>query len=255
MLKNIDFSVMAMPCLSNNATVLALSQSTGKVVTIIASGGTGRRMGGSVPKQLLEMGHKPVLIHTLLKFDFCNLIDEIILTAPAESVVSTTDLLSTFDIQKVTQVVAGGKERQETVANALDYVDDSAEIVLVHDGVRPFVTELQIKKIIEATRQYGATILAAPSINTIKRVQNGLVVATLDRSHLWQVQTPQGFRADWIKNAYGQAIDKGISATDDASLVEAAGYPVFLVEGDHRNIKITTPLDLKIAEVLLEETP
>ena len=210
-------------------------------------------MGKNVPKQFLEISGKPVLVHTLERFESCSSIDDIILTAPAESLEATCELLTTYRIDKVSQVVAGGKERQDTIANALDCVDESADIILVQDGVRPFVTVKQIDAVIDATRQYGAAILAAPSVNTIKRVEDGKVVATLDRSQLWQVQTPQGFRVSWLREAYEKATETRILVTDDASLVEAAGYPVHIVEGDDRNIKITSPLDLKIAEVLIEE--
>ena len=210
-------------------------------------------MGNRVPKQFIKLLDKPVLVHTLLTFDACDAVDDVIVVSPSETMEETGFLLSEYGIEKVTQVVVGGRERQDSVANALNCVPDHADIILVHDGVRPFITQDQIQAVVNTALEYGAAILAVPSVNTLKRVDNCQVVATLDRSQIWQVQTPQAFRFDWLREAYQYAQESGLAVTDDAALVEAMGRVVRVVEGDNRNIKITSPLDLMIGEAILKD--
>jgi 2-C-methyl-D-erythritol 4-phosphate cytidylyltransferase len=225
-----------------------------RVAVLIPSAGVGRRIGGSRAKQLLKIGGKPILIHTLEKFSSCVDVDEIILIVSAVGRDETEQLLESWPLPKRMRIVTGGEERTDSVRNGLDTLDASTEIVLIHDAVRPFVSTAKIEKVIQAVRQHGAALLAVPEKATVKRVQDGVVQATLDRSLLWQAQTPQGFRYDLIREAYEAALHDGVQATDDAALVERLGHPVHIIEGEEQNIKITTPVDLVMAEAFLENS-
>ncbi len=209
-------------------------------------------MGQKIPKQFLEIDGKPILFYTLEKFEMCDSVNEIILIVPEPFLQDTEKDVESWAFKKVRQIVAGGKERQDSVQNGLNVLSSETNIVLIHDGVRPFVRTQKIKSIIEATKEHGAAILAVPSKNTIKKVEDGWVRSTLDRNVLWQVQTPQGFKKDILLNAFDNARQKGVYGTDDAMLVEASGHPVKVVEGDEQNIKITCPNDLLMANTWIK---
>ncbi len=221
---------------------------------IIAAAGIGRRMGGTTPKQYLELGGRPILCHTLDRFRFLpGLAQLVVVVEPGREEGVRDDILRAGDYPAEWGVVPGGALRQESVANGLALVGKECESVLVHDGVRPFVTDGQIAACIAAAEESGAAILAAPVKETIKRVAEGRVVETVDRAQLWGVQTPQAFRTELLRKAMAAATRDGFVGTDEASFVERLGEVVRVIEGDGRNIKITTPEDIIIGEAIAEE--
>ena len=225
----------------------------GRVVAVIPAGGTGARLGASVPKQFLPLGGVPMLLHSLRAFDRAPSVDAVILVVPHEERRrALTDVIERYNVKKVQKVVAGGETRQQSVHNGLKEIGPDVEIVVVHDAVRPFVTEDLIEQSIEAARKGGAVIVAVPMKDTPKQAGPGRQVQrTLDRDDLWLAQTPQTFRRDLLLEAYEKAAVERLQATDDAALVERLGHKVGIVAGTWENIKITTPEDLVIAEAIL----
>ena len=224
-----------------------------KTVAIVPAAGVGRRMGHDVPKQFLSLGNKPIFIYTLKTLDLCPSVDGVILVMTASHVEQAGQLIKDWQIRKTIQIISGGKERQDSVRNGLEAVPADTTIVLVHDGVRPFASVQNIEDVIRDVRTYGAAILGVPTKNTIKKIDNGWVKETLNRDLLWQIQTPQGFRLDWLQKAYTKAFTDGYYMTDDAALVERLGHRVRIVEGEGKNIKITSHEDLILAEAYLVE--
>jgi 2-C-methyl-D-erythritol 4-phosphate cytidylyltransferase len=220
---------------------------------IVAAGGSGRRMGGGIPKQLLEIRHKPILVHTLEKLDRVPEIGVIVLAVPAVIQDDVIRRIAGWNLRKNVIVVQGGAERQDSVRRALNEVPESAELVLVHDAVRPFVTVSKIREVLLAAARDGGAILAVPVKNTIKRGEGDWVKETVDRSALYEVQTPQAFRKEILIRAYEKAAADGFSGTDDSQLVERIGSPVRIVAGEETNIKITLSEDLRLAELLAQE--
>ncbi|PTX58151.1 2-C-methyl-D-erythritol 4-phosphate cytidylyltransferase [Melghirimyces profundicolus] len=221
-----------------------------KVSVVIPAAGQGRRMGGSVAKQFLDLCGEPVLIRTLRVFLDHPLISRAVLAVSPGTEEEVRCLLDRFRVpaERVT-VTAGGKERQDSVRNGLDQLEE--EWVLVHDAVRPFVTRDQITSLVEQVQIHDAAVLAVPVKDTIKEVTSSKTVAgTLERSRLWAVQTPQAFRRTLLVQAHREGKKRGIAATDDAMLVEAMGVEVRVVEGDYSNLKLTTPEDLVLAEAI-----
>lgn len=197
---------------------------------------------------------KPILCHTLQVFEQCDLIESIVVVAAEEWLAFVSQqVVDRFGISKVTKVMAGGKQRQDSVFAGLQALKGDADIVAVHDGVRPFITDDKLKEVIAAALKFGAAILAVPPRDTIKIEKSGFVEKTPSRDKLWCVQTPQVFKYDLIHNAYIKAFEHGVYHTDDSALVERLGWQVKIVEGDQENIKITVPFDLKIAESILAE--
>ena len=225
-----------------------------KVAAIVTAAGIGKRMGAQRAKQYLEVADLPIIVHTLRRFAALPDISEVVITVPPEDVDSFRhDIIEPFELPAAWKVVAGGEHRQQSVQNGLNAVSGDCDIVVIHDGVRPFVRESVIRASIEAARKHGASLVAMPLKETIKRVEAGMVVETADRSVLWGAQTPQTFRFKLIREAHERAAREGVVGTDDAMLVERMGEPVVVVEGDYRNIKITTKDDLTIAEAISKE--
>jgi 2-C-methyl-D-erythritol 4-phosphate cytidylyltransferase len=224
-----------------------------KVVAIIAAGGTGTRMGTATPKQFLMLGERPLLLHSLWVFDRAPSVTEVVLVVPKEERAhALANVVERYGVKKVVNVVAGGATRQESVYNGLKETDDDTEIVVIHDAVRPFVTEDLIERSIEVARSLGGAIVAVPMKDTPKQVgPDGRIQRTLDRTGLWLAQTPQTFRRALMLEAYRKAEGDRLPATDDAVLVERLGQTVGIVPGSWENIKITTPEDLVIAEAIL----
>ncbi|NLY09936.1 MAG: 2-C-methyl-D-erythritol 4-phosphate cytidylyltransferase [Tissierellia bacterium] len=222
------------------------------VSVIVAAAGMSNRMGSKINKQFLKIDHKPILAHTLEKFDECKYIDEIIVVAKTEEVdYVRREIINRYAIRKAHRIVKGGKERQDSILNGLMRVDPRANIVLTHDGARPFIKVKTIEKAIESLETMGDLIVAVPEKDTIKVVNDdNSVHHTPKRSTLWKAQTPQVFFADHLREAYRKASEECYYGTDDAFLVEMAGYPVKVIMGQYDNIKITTPEDLVIAETL-----
>jgi 2-C-methyl-D-erythritol 4-phosphate cytidylyltransferase len=227
-------------------------EAKGKVLAIVAAGGIGKRMGKHTPKQFLPINNKPILIHTLQRLDNCPSIHEVILAVSNDYMAHARELLKAWQIRKVKQVIPGGKERQDTIYNALQRTGSDVSIVLIHDAVRPFVSVKKIEEVIRAAESEGAAILAVREKCTVKRAIGHMVSETVERSNLWQIQTPQAFRTEWLKNAYEQSRKEGILSTDDSMLVERTGRPVMIIEGEDWNIKITTQDDLILAEAMLD---
>jgi 2-C-methyl-D-erythritol 4-phosphate cytidylyltransferase/2-C-methyl-D-erythritol 2,4-cyclodiphosphate synthase len=223
-----------------------------KVVAIIVAAGGGKRMGGDLPKQFLPLAGRPLLDRSLSAFTDSPRIDGIVLALPPS--LSNEVKESYRQVAKVIAVVDGGAERQDSVRNALAAVPEEAEIILVHDAVRPFVSQDLLDRCVELAQEHGAVVPVVPVRDTVKgwnRAEKTL--STRDRSELMLAQTPQGFRAGILRDAYGKAREEGRKGTDDASLVEGAGYPVIPLPGEEANVKITIPEDLRIAEGLLRE--
>jgi len=223
-------------------------------VAIIAAAGQGTRMAGKRPKQFLELAGTPILIHTLKAFERCEVIQEIIVVLAAEETEGFLALAKEHELRKIAAVVAGGRSRAESVLNGLHAVNsDTAEIVAVHDGVRPFVTSEEVSRTVAAAQLEGAAILVSTPVDTIKEVSAGAVAGTLDRSTIRNALTPQCFDYKLLVRAYEQVDVSDPGLTDESSLVERLGAKVAIVEGSSRNIKITRVEDLSVAEVLLRE--
>jgi len=191
-------------------------------------------------------------VRTVREFQNCDAISEIVIVTREDLIVPITNLCT--GMEKVKAVVAGGKSRQESVGLGLNALSDNVKLAAVHDGARPLITWQVIDRVVRAANTYGAAAPAIPVKDTIKAVQGGIVKNTPDRSTLFAVQTPQIFDFDLLRGALKKAQQDGAQVTDDCSAVERMGMSVKIVEGDERNIKVTTPFDLKIAHLLLEET-
>lgn len=220
------------------------------VVAIVAAAGSGHRLGLKVRKPFVKLAGIPIIVHTLKALSGSRAIDAIIVAAEAGFVGRFEALVKKYKLIKVAAVVTGGATRAESVRNCLAHVDDSFDIVLIHDGGRPFIDAETIALSVAMARKHGGAIVAVPENDTVKLTGDDLFVKkTLDRSRIFRAQTPQAFRRDLIKKAYAAGIAAG--ATDDAGLVERVGGKVKIVTGSYRNIKITTKEDLKLAEVLI----
>ncbi len=223
-----------------------------RVSAIIAGGGSGKRMLSGENKLFIEISGTPVLAMTISAFESTDLIDEIIIVMPSDEIDRTRDLVKKYSFKKVSGIIPGGPTRQDSVFNGIQAVLPDADIIAIHDGARPFVTKEIIVRTVNEAKMSGAAVAAVPVKDTIKTVDAGsIITGTLDREMLWQAQTPQAFSAALIKGAHGRAHKVGLSATDDSRLVERLGENVKVVNGSYENIKITTPEDIKIAEVIL----
>lgn len=209
-------------------------------------------MGKGVDKLFLKLGDVPIIAHTLMKFQNCQAVKHINLVVRADARGSFQAVIRDYKISKVRQVVIGGAERQHSVWNGLQALPKSTDLVLIHDGARPCVSETLISQTIQSAREFGSGIAACKIADTIKEVDDeGRILSTVPRERLWAVQTPQAFRYDLIVRAYRFVIESGARVTDDASAVELLGEPVHIVESLPTNLKVTTPADLSIASVLL----
>ena len=219
---------------------------------IIPAAGSGTRMEGDIPKQFMELDSRPILAWTLEVFESWQGVDEIVVVVPANQEDRVAELVDTYRLKKVTQVVSGGPRRQDSVYNGLMAVGDEIDIVIVHDGVRPLVTPQILQSCAEVASRTGAAIAAVPIKDTIKEAgDDKTVLKTLDRGRLWSVQTPQAFSREILIKAMEQANQDSFTGTDEASLVERLNVPVSIVEGSYENIKITTPEDLLLAKFIL----
>jgi len=219
---------------------------------LVAAAGQGRRLGRGGNKVFLPLGDKVMLAWTLEAAETSALVNEVIVVTGEEDIPRCRQLVSSGPYPKVKQVLPGGRERQDSIAAGLKALSPAAAWVAVHDGARPFLSLALLERVILAAQATGAAIAALPVKETIKKGDgDGRVMATLDRRGLWAVQTPQVFRRQWLEAAYREAAVRGWQVTDDAALVEQAGYPVQLVTGEETNIKITTPGDLILARALM----
>jgi 2-C-methyl-D-erythritol 4-phosphate cytidylyltransferase len=226
-----------------------------KSIALIPAAGMGKRMGASINKQYLKLNGMPIVARTISVFEHSPLIDAIYLVIPAEEIpYCRKHVIEVCGFGKIAAIVPGGRERQNSVMNGLnamrEHVSDD-DIVLIHDGVRPLVTEKVLRESIMTARLHDGALVAVPVKDTIKIVRDGIVCDTPSRESLWQAQTPQTFRFGKIFNAHLSAESEGFFGTDDASLIERSGGEVHIIRGDYRNIKITTPEDLVLAEAFL----
>ncbi|MBK8151228.1 MAG: 2-C-methyl-D-erythritol 4-phosphate cytidylyltransferase [Acidobacteria bacterium] len=217
---------------------------------IIVAAGSGNRFGGETPKQFIEVAGKPLLIHTLARFEECAAIDAVVLVLSAERVSDFAGIAKQFALTKLKAIVAGGATRAESVRNGLRAVGDNCNVVAVHDGARPLVTADEISATVRAAEEFGAACLTAAVTDTIKEVSDGGILRTVDRARLRRALTPQAFRLELLNRAYEHS-DLGDAATDECYLVEKLGVAIRIVDGNARNIKVTTPDDLKFVEQFL----
>jgi 2-C-methyl-D-erythritol 4-phosphate cytidylyltransferase len=222
-------------------------------VAIIAAAGQGSRLGGTRAKQFLDLAGTPVIFHTLRPFEQCADVQEIVVVLPAGDTSDFLSLAPKHGLRKLARVIAGGPTRAESVFRGLQSIRAAtAEVVIVHDGVRPFVTPDEISRTVAAAKENGAAVLVGPITDTIKKVSDKFVVKTVRRSELRRALTPQCFRYELLRRAYERVDVTDPEITDESVLVERLGEPIAVVEGSSPNIKITNREDLAIAEVLMK---
>ena len=217
---------------------------------VIVAAGTASRMGG-IDKVMAPLKGQPMILHSVRAFQESDVIREIVIVTREDLIEKIMALCAGFD--KVRAVVVGGKDRSESVQAGLNVLSKNIRLAAIHDGARPLITDAVIDRTVRAAHTYGAAAPAIPVKDTIKIAKGGMVKSTPDRSTLQAVQTPQVFDFDLLRAALKKARDKGAAITDDCSAVELMRMSVKLVEGDERNLKVTTPIDLKVAELLMEE--
>ena len=231
-----------------------------RIVAVVPAAGLGTRMGSEQPKQFLELDGLPLIIFTLRRLAACAAISEFLIATRTDDVVSLQDKVAKAALGRPARVIHGGDTRQQSVANALAQVDPATEIVLVHDAVRPFVTQKQVERVIAEARARGAAILGIPAIDTVKEVKRAslpedvaLISATIPRERIVLAQTPQAFSCGLLREAFQKAEQDGVTASDEAALVERVGRDVYVVQGSERNLKITRPADMELARFYLDQ--
>jgi 2-C-methyl-D-erythritol 4-phosphate cytidylyltransferase len=227
------------------------------VIALIPAAGMGKRMGAGINKQYLQLAGKPILSHTLEVFEGAPFVDEVYLVVPEDEIpYCRENVVERFGFSKVSRIVPGGSERQHSVLNGLRAIGPSAAldtVVVIHDGVRPFLSRSVLRDSIDTALLHDGALVAVPVKDTVKVVRDGVVRETPPRNSLWLAQTPQAFRFGIIRDAHERAAMEGWLGTDDSSLVERLGKAVRIVAGDYGNFKITTPEDLILAEAFLKE--
>jgi 2-C-methyl-D-erythritol 4-phosphate cytidylyltransferase len=230
-----------------------------RIAAILPAAGMGTRMGAETPKQFLELDGTPIVIHSLRRIASCALVTDIVVATRADEVARLEERIAKEKFKQTVRVVKGGDSRQDSVAAALNEVPKDAEIVLVHDAVRPFVTTEQIARVIEEARRCQAAILGIPAMDTVKEVKRAslpedvaLITGTIPRERVVLAQTPQAFATKLLKEAFARAQADGVNASDEAGLVERIGHDVHVVLGSERNMKITRPADMELARFYVE---
>lgn len=218
---------------------------------VIVAAGNAQRMGAD--KVMLELGCMPVLARTLLAFQNCDEIDEIIVVTRMEKVEEVASLCKKYGVTKVGKVIRGGKTRMESALAGVSEVRSNAKLIAIHDGARPFVTDEVIRRTVDAAAAYMSAVPVIRSTDTLKAIdEDGLITGSVDREHTVRVQTPQVFNADLIKGALTKAVSDGLTLTDDCSAIEIMGIKTHTVDGDEDNIKLTTPRDIQLGELILK---
>jgi len=224
-----------------------------RIGVVIAAGGEGKRLGGRIPKQFLQLKGVPILERSVSLFESLRAVDEIVVVSARDHVVRTERLIRRMGCRKIVSIISGGKERQDSVWNGMHAFISKPDIILVHDAARPLISRIVVEAVIAAAIRHRAAVVGVRVNDTIKlEGKKGFYRRTLDRSKLWAVQTPQGFRFDLLMRAHQAARRARYLGTDESSLVERLAIPVRIVEGDHINIKITTRQDLRLAEMWLD---
>jgi 2-C-methyl-D-erythritol 4-phosphate cytidylyltransferase len=220
---------------------------------LIPAAGRGQRMGLDIEKQFLQLGGKPLLAYTLARFEATPTIDRIVVIVPSgRETFCYQEIVAPGGIRKVTHIVAGAETRQRSVMAGFSCLDQDVDVVVIHDGARPFVTPSLIQAAVDAALAGGSAVAAIPESDTLKRVSSaGTVIETVDRRNLWRAQTPQAFRRAILQRALAYATQHNVDATDEASLVEWLSWPVRIFPGSIWNFKVTSPDDLVLAELLL----
>jgi 2-C-methyl-D-erythritol 4-phosphate cytidylyltransferase len=231
-----------------------------RIAAIVPAAGLGTRMGTEQLKQFLELDGLPLIIFTLRRLAACAAITEFVIATRADDADSLKNKVARAGLGRPAQVIHGGATRQQSVANALAHVDPATQIVLVHDAVRPFPTEKQVDRVIAEARARGAAILGIPAIDTVKEVKRAslpedvaLISATIPRERIVLAQTPQAFSCALLREAFHKAEQDGVTASDEAALVERLGRDVYVVLGSERNLKITRPSDMDLARFYLDQ--
>ena len=226
-----------------------------RTLAIVLAGGAGKRMGSSTSKQFLLLDNKPILVHTLQVFQECKPVDGIYLVVNHRDLpLIQEEILETYHFSKIMKLVIGGRLRQDSVRNGLEAIDESCDVVIIHDAARPFVSPAFVEKSIFLMEMFDAVVPAIPARDTIKVIsKEGFVLKTLERDALWHIQTPQTFKYDLIAKAYREGMAKKLCGYDDSTFIEHLGKKVKVIEGSPYNIKITTPEDLLIARGILAQ--
>ena len=231
----------------------------GQIFAILPAAGLGTRMGAETPKQFLELDGVPIAVLSVRRIASCAQVSQIIVATRQDGIAKLEERIRKENLQQPVRVIKGGDSRQESVAEALKLVPDDAELVLVHDAVRPFVAAEQITRVIEEARRCKAAIVGIPAMDTVKEVKRAslpedvaLITNTVPRERIVLAQTPQVFEARLLKEAFARATADGVNASDEAGLVERLGHDVHVVHGSERNIKITKPSDMDLARFYLQ---
>jgi len=231
----------------------------GQIIAILPAAGLGTRMGAETPKQFLELDGVPIAVLSVRRIASCPQVSQIIVATRQDGIAKLEERIRKENIKQPLRVIKGGDSRQESVAEALKLVPDDAELVLVHDAVRPFVAVEHIARVIEEARRCKAAIVGVPAMDTVKEVKRAslpedvaLITNTVPRERIVLAQTPQVFEARLLKEAFARAIADGVNASDEAGLVERLGHDVHVVHGSERNIKITKPADMDLARFYLQ---
>jgi 2-C-methyl-D-erythritol 4-phosphate cytidylyltransferase len=223
------------------------------VCAIIAAGGRGVRMSASINKQFLEIKKKPIISYTIEKFNQSSLIDNIIIVVPEEWIDFVSgSIVKKYNFLKVKKIIKGGPARQKSIFAGLKELDDIVTHVVIHDAVRPLISNQILENAVNKGKETGAAIVAVRAQDTVKRINENKIESTLNRNMIWLAQTPQVFQKEIIIKAYQKAEADQHVATDDSALVERMGFTVHVVEGSYSNIKITNPADLRLAELYLD---
>lgn len=218
---------------------------------IIVAAGSGTRFGSEKPKQFLEIAGKPLIFHTLSRFENCDSIDEIILVLPENEIENFREISNNQNLKKLSKIISGGRTRAESVFNGLQAVNEKCEIVAVHDGARPLVSPEEISSVVQKATETGAACLTAKVTDTIKRIEGDKITGTIDRLGLRRALTPQCFRKEILQSAFENA-DLSEAVTDECFLVEKLGFEIAFVDGSAKNIKITTREDFAVAVIFLK---
>ena len=222
------------------------------VSAVIVAAGISKRMNNGVDKLAVQLSGKPLLAWTISRFESTEIIDEIIVVTREDEIGKVKEMTKLEGFRKVSSVVKGGSYRQQSSHNGLKAISNDSKVVLIHDGARPLIRSSDIKRIAESAEENGAALLAVPSKDTVKEVQNGKVTQTLPRESVWLAQTPQGFRKELLQEAFSSAEKEGYIGTDEAALVERIGKDVTIVEGHNSNIKVTVASDIRLVQSLLK---
>ncbi len=218
---------------------------------VVVAAGNSERMGGD--KMLMTLGAKPVIIRTLMAFQQCPMVDDIVVVTRREKIMALADMIKLYDISKVSQVISGGATRAESSLAGVSAVRKGAKLIAIHDGARPLVSRELIERVVIEANEHISAVPVIPSTDTLKKIdENGVITGSVDRASVVRVQTPQAFDADIIKGALTKAVEKHLPITDDCSAVDMMGFSTYTVEGDTGNIKLTLPEDMVLAEAILK---